>query len=66
MAWTVDTEIERCKREIAAIEAEILAGNRDLSGLSWRFQTGMRNGESSKRRRQEKPPKLNSVADASA
>jgi hypothetical protein len=25
--------IERCKREIAAIEAEILAGNADLSGL---------------------------------
>jgi hypothetical protein len=25
--------IERCKREIAAIEAEILAGNPDLPGL---------------------------------
>jgi hypothetical protein len=25
--------VERCKREIAAIEAEILAGNPDLSGL---------------------------------
>jgi len=25
--------IERCKREIAAIEAEILAGNPDLQGL---------------------------------
>ncbi len=26
-------QIERCKREIAAIEAEILAGNPDLQGL---------------------------------
>ncbi len=26
-------QIERCKREIAAIEAEILAGNPDLPGL---------------------------------
>jgi hypothetical protein len=25
--------MERCRREIAAIEAEILAGNPDLSGL---------------------------------
>ena len=25
--------IERCRREIAAIEAEILAGNPDLQGL---------------------------------
>ena len=25
--------IERCQREIAAIEAEILAGNPDLQGL---------------------------------
>jgi hypothetical protein len=26
-------EIERCRREIAAVEAEILAGNSDLQGL---------------------------------
>jgi hypothetical protein len=26
-------QIERCKREIAAIEAEMLAGNPDLQGL---------------------------------
>jgi hypothetical protein len=26
-------QIERCKREVAAIEAEILAGNPDLPGL---------------------------------
>jgi hypothetical protein len=29
----MDDSIERCKREIAAIEAEILAGNPDLQGL---------------------------------
>ncbi len=29
----MDDPIERCKREIAAIEAEILAGNPDLQGL---------------------------------
>jgi len=29
----MDDPIERCKREIAAIEAEILAGNPDLPGL---------------------------------
>jgi len=28
-----DPMIERCRREIAAIEAEILAGNPDLQGL---------------------------------
>ena len=26
-------EIERCRREIAAIEAELLAGNPDIQGL---------------------------------
>jgi hypothetical protein len=25
--------MERCRREIAAIEAELLAGNRDVAGL---------------------------------
>jgi hypothetical protein len=27
------SQIERCKREIASIEAQILAGNPDLQGL---------------------------------
>jgi hypothetical protein len=27
------TDIERCRREIAAIEAELLAGNPDVEGL---------------------------------
>lgn len=26
-------EIERCRREIAAVEAELLAGNPDVAGL---------------------------------
>lgn len=26
-------DIERCRQEIAAIEAELLAGNRDIEGL---------------------------------
>jgi hypothetical protein len=26
-------QIERCRREIAAFEAELLAGNRDVQGL---------------------------------
>ena len=29
----MDQEIERCHREIAAIEAELLAGNPDVAGL---------------------------------
>lgn len=29
----MDQEIERCRREIAAIEAELLAGHPDLDGL---------------------------------
>ena len=35
-------QIERCKREIAAIEAEILAGNPDLQVCPWHSQTGTR------------------------
>ena len=27
--------MERCRREIAAIEAELLAGNPDVQGLCW-------------------------------
>jgi len=30
---TAFTDIERCRREIAAIEAELLAGNPDVEGL---------------------------------
>jgi hypothetical protein len=33
--------IERCRREIAAIEAEILAGNPDLR-FAWRSPIGAR------------------------
>ena len=29
----MDRESERCRREIAAIEAELLAGNPDVAGL---------------------------------
>jgi hypothetical protein len=29
----MDREIERCRREIAAIEAELLGGNPDVAGL---------------------------------
>jgi hypothetical protein len=30
---TAFTDIEQCRREIAALEAELLAGNPDLQGL---------------------------------
>ena len=29
----MDQEIDRCRREIAAVEAELLAGNPDVAGL---------------------------------
>ncbi len=59
-----DSPIERCKREIAAIEAEILAGNADLSGLllalsDWHAEWRLLEAE----QRQEKPPKLNPAAE---
>ena len=52
-------QIERCKREIAAIEAEILAGNPDLPGLclalsDWSAE--LRILEEEQRRRNEVPP----------
>lgn len=55
--------IERCKREIAAIEAELLAGNPDLPGLllalsDWNTEWRLLEAE----RRQEKPPELNPAA----
>jgi hypothetical protein len=49
-------EIERCRREIAAIEAELLAGNPDVHGLclalsDWSAE--LRILENEKRRRDE-------------
>ena len=59
--------IERCKREIAAIEAEILAGNPDLPGLclalsDWHAEWRILEEE----QRQEKPPELNPAAEGNA
>ena len=59
--------IERCKREIAAIEAEILAGNPDLQGLclalsDWHAEWRILEDE----QRQEKPPELNPAAEGKA
>ena len=42
--------MDRCRREIAAIEAEILAGNPDLPVYALRYRTGMRNSASCKTR----------------
>ena len=60
-------QIERCKREIAAIEAEILAGNADLPGLclalsDWHAEWRILEAE----QRQEKPPELNPAAGENA
>jgi hypothetical protein len=57
-------EIERCCREIAAIEAEILGGNPDLQGLclalsDWSAELRILEEE----QRQEKPPELNPAAE---
>ena len=57
-------QIERCKREIAAIEAEILAGNADLPGLclalsDWHAEWRILETE----QRREKPPELNPAAE---
>jgi hypothetical protein len=56
-------QIERCKREIAAIETEILSGNPDLQGLclalsDWHAEWRLLDAE----QRQEKPPGLNPAA----
>jgi hypothetical protein len=56
-------EIERCRREIAAIEAELRAGNRDIAGLclalsDWSMELRILEQE----HRQEKPPELNPAA----
>jgi hypothetical protein len=55
--------MERCKREIAAIEAELLAGNPDVEGLclalsDWWAELRMIEAE----QRREKPPGLNPAA----
>jgi hypothetical protein len=60
-------QVERCKREIAAIEAEILAGNPDLPGLclalsDWHAEWRILEEE----RRQEKPPGSNPAAEGNA
>jgi len=58
--------MERCRREIAAIEAEILAGNPDLPGLclalsDWHAELRILEEE----QRQEEPPELNPAAKES-
>jgi hypothetical protein len=55
--------IERCRREIAAIEAELLAGNPDVQGLclalsDWWVELRIIEAE----QRREKPPGLNPAA----
>ena len=60
---TAFTDIERCRREIAAIEAELLAGNPDVAGLCMAlldWSTELRILEAEQRR--EKPPGLNPAA----
>ena len=60
---TAFTDIERCRREIAAIEAELLAGNPDVQGLcmalsDWWAELRILEAE----QRREKPPGLNPAA----
>lgn len=55
--------VERCRREIAAIETELLAGNPDVAGLclalsDWWSELRILEAE----QRQEKPPGLNPAA----
>ena len=54
--------MERCRREIATIEAEILAGHPDLQGLclalsDWSAELRILEQE------QEKPPEMNPAAE---
>jgi hypothetical protein len=56
-------QVERCRRETAAIEAELLAGNPDVQGLclalsDWWAELRIIETE----QRQEKPPGLNPAA----
>jgi hypothetical protein len=60
---TAFVEIERCRREIAVIEAELLAGNPDVEGLclalsDWFAELRILEAE----QRREKPPGLNPAA----
>jgi hypothetical protein len=60
---TAFTDIERCRREIAIIEAELLAGNRDVQGLCLALSgwwAELRILEAQQRR--EEPPGLNPAA----
>jgi hypothetical protein len=55
--------MERCRREIAAIEAELLAGNPDVEGLcmalsDWWAELRILEAEQTR----EKPPELNPAA----
>jgi hypothetical protein len=55
--------MDRCRREIAAIEAELLAGNPDVQGLclalsDWWAELRILEAE----QRREKPPGLNPAA----
>jgi hypothetical protein len=54
------TEIERCRREIAVIEAELLVGNRDVDLVLSDWWVELRIIEAEQR--QEKPPGLNPAA----
>ena len=56
-------QVERCRREIAAIEAELLSGNPDVEGLclglsDWWAELRIIEAEE----RREKPPGLNPAA----
>jgi hypothetical protein len=60
---TAFTDIARCRREIAAIEAELLAGNPDVPGLcvalsDWWAELTILEAEQGR----EKPPALNPAA----
>jgi hypothetical protein len=57
------SHVEGCRREIAAIEAELLAGNPDVAGLcmgwaDWRVELAIIEVE----QRREEPPGLNPAA----
>ena len=60
---TAFTDIERCQREIAIVEGELLAGNPDVEGLclalsDWSAELRILEAE----QRREKPPGLNPAA----
>jgi hypothetical protein len=60
---TAFADIERCRREIAIVEAELLAGNPDVEGLclalsDWSVELRILEAE----QRREKPPGLNPAA----